>query len=145
MEIPFVLTLLHHPSWKDLLYREYDKIYFGEDAIITLTDYDKQRLIEKKRGVDKQGRFHKVSSFNDTLLCRFFTCEVFLLLLRKQLINQDLEGKILYWQHTGFNVHSKVRAQNKKEAEQIGKHMIGPILLLSRLSLDEEQGQIVYQ
>ncbi len=28
-------------------------------------------------GTDKQGRFHKVSSFNDSLLCRFFTREVF--------------------------------------------------------------------
>jgi len=96
-------------------------------------------------GTDKQGRFHKVSSFNDSLLCRFFTREVFLLLLRKQLINRDLVEKILLWQHTGFNVHSKVRAQNKKEAERIGKYMIRPILSLRRLSLDEAQGQVVYQ
>ena len=64
--------------------------------------------------------------------------EVFLLLLGKQLINRDLVEKILLWQHTGFNVHSKVRAQNKKEAERIGKYMIRPILSLRRLSLDEE-------
>jgi len=38
-------------------------------------------------GADKQGRFHKVSSFNDSLLCRFYTREVFLLLLGRQLIN----------------------------------------------------------
>jgi len=94
-------------------------------------------------GTDKQGRFHKISSFNDSLLCRFFTREVFLLLLRKQLINRDLVEKILLWQHTGFNVHSKVRAQNKKEAERIGKYMIRPILSLRRLTLDEAQGQVV--
>jgi len=68
-----------------------------------------------------------------------------LLLLRKQLINRDLVEKILLWQHTGFNVHSKVSAQNKKEAERIGKYMIRPILSLRRLSLDEAQGQVVYQ
>ncbi len=28
-------------------------------------------------GIDKEGRFHKVTSFNDLLLCRFFTREVF--------------------------------------------------------------------
>jgi len=75
-------------------------------------------------GTDKQGRFHKISSFNDSLLCRFFTREVFLLLLRKQLINRDLVEKILHWRYTGFNVHSKVRAEIKEDAERVGKYMI---------------------
>ena len=71
--------------------------------------------------------------------------EVFLLLLGKQLINRDLVEKILLWQHTGFNVHSKVRAESKEEADRIGKYMIRPILSPRRFSLDEEQGQVVYQ
>ena len=75
-------------------------------------------------GADKEGRFHKVTSFNDSLLCRFFSREVFLLLLCKQLINRDLVEKILLWQHTGFNVHSKVRAEIKEDAERVGKYMI---------------------
>ncbi|MFW6129390.1 MAG: transposase [Candidatus Aminicenantaceae bacterium] len=41
-------------------------------------------------GTDKKGQFHRVTQFNDLLLCRFFTLEVFSLLLRKQLINQNL-------------------------------------------------------
>ena len=69
-------------------------------------------------GTNKQGQFHKVSNFNDSLLCRLFTREVFSLLLRKQLINSDLVKKILSWRHTGFNVHSKVRAESKEEAER---------------------------
>ena len=56
-------------------------------------------------GTDKKGQFHKVSLFNDPLLCRFFTLEVFSLLLEKKLINKDLVQKILHWRHTGFNVH----------------------------------------
>ena len=60
-------------------------------------------------------------------------------------LNQNINLPLSHWQHTGFNVHSKVRAQNKKEAERIGKYMIRPILSLRRLSLDEEQGHIVYQ
>jgi len=71
--------------------------------------------------------------------------EVFLLLLGKQLINRDIVEKILLWQHTGFNVHSKVRAESKEEAEWIGKYMIRPVLSLRRLSLDEAKGQVVYQ
>jgi hypothetical protein len=30
--------------------------------------------------------------------------------------------KILHWHHTGFNVHSKVRAQTKSEAESVVKY-----------------------
>ena len=68
-----------------------------------------------------------------------------MLLLRKQLINRDFVKKILSWRHSGFNVHSKVRAESKEDAEQIGKYMIRPILSLRQLSLDEAQGQVVYQ
>jgi hypothetical protein len=94
-------------------------------------------------GTDKKGQFHKVSLFNDSLLCQFFTLEVFSLLLRKQLINKDLVQKILQWRHTGFNVHSKVRTESKEETERVGKYMIRPILSLKRLSLHE--GQVLYQ
>ena len=63
----------------------------------------------------------------------FFTHEVFSLLLRKHLTNSDLVKKILSWQHTGFNVHSKVRTESKEEAERVGKYMIRPILSLKNL------------
>jgi glycosyltransferase involved in cell wall biosynthesis len=46
--IPFVLTPVHHPRWQGQLYREYDKIYCEADAIIALTEYEKQMLIEQK-------------------------------------------------------------------------------------------------
>jgi len=48
-------------------------------------------------GVDKKGRFQRVSNFNDTLLGRFFSREVFSLLLSNQLINLMLVQKILRW------------------------------------------------
>ncbi|MFO7980195.1 MAG: transposase [Candidatus Aminicenantes bacterium] len=96
-------------------------------------------------GTDKKGQFHKISPFNDPLLCRFFTLEVFSLLLEKKLINKDLVQKILQWRHTGFNVHSKVRTETKEETERVGKYMIRPILSLKRLSLDKALGQVGYQ
>jgi hypothetical protein len=37
---------------------------------------------------------------------------------------------ILSWRHTGFSVHSKVRAKTRKEAERVGKYMIRPVLSL---------------
>ena len=74
-----------------------------------------------------------------------FIREVFSLLLRKQLINLTLVQKILRWRHTGFHVHSKVRATSKQEAERVGKYMIRPILSLERLSFDEVQWHVIYQ
>jgi hypothetical protein len=96
-------------------------------------------------GEDKKGRFLRVSNFNDTLLCRFFTREVFSLLLRKQLINLSLVQKVLRWRHTGFNVHSRVRTKTQEEAERVGKYIIRPILSLNRLSFDEREGMVCYQ
>jgi len=96
-------------------------------------------------GSDREGRFHSVSRFNDDLLQEIFTREVLSLLLRKQLINLTLIQKILRWRHTGFHVHSKVRARSKKEAEQVGKYMIRPILSLKRLSFDKAEGKVCYQ
>jgi hypothetical protein len=44
--------------------------------------------------------------------------------------------KILSWRHIGFNVHSRVRARTKREAEPEGIYMIRPLLSLERRSLD---------
>jgi len=96
-------------------------------------------------GLDREGRFHSVCRFNDDLLREIFTREVFSLLLRKQLINLTLIQKILRWRHTGFHVHSKVRATSKQEAERVGKYMIRPILSLKRLSIDKTKGKVCYQ
>ena len=46
--IPFVLTPLHHPRWHGLRYKQADKIYREADALIALTDHEKQLLIEEK-------------------------------------------------------------------------------------------------
>jgi glycosyltransferase involved in cell wall biosynthesis len=48
-QIPFVLTPNHHPRWDGYLYREYDKIYREADAVIALTDAEKELLIRQKR------------------------------------------------------------------------------------------------
>ncbi len=68
-------------------------------------------------GEDKEGQFHKVSRFDDSLIAKFFSREVFSMLLHEGLINLELVQKILGWLHTGFNVHTKVRAKTRKDAE----------------------------
>ena len=96
-------------------------------------------------GAAPDGEFHCISVFNDTTLCDLFAHEVFSLLLREKLIGLPLVQKILRWRHTGFNVHSQVRAESKGEAERVGKYMIRPLLSLKRLFFDEIAGQVRYQ
>jgi len=96
-------------------------------------------------GEDPEGRFHHLASFQDSLLAEFFSREVFALLLREELISEAVKEKILGWRHTGFSVHSKVRAKTRQEAERVGKYMIRPLLSLDRLSLDERQGEVCYR
>jgi len=53
--------------------------------------------------------------------------------------------KILLWRHTGFNVHTEVRATSREDAEWVGKYMISPLLSLERLSFDQTEGKVCYQ
>jgi hypothetical protein len=46
--------------------------------------------------------------------------------------------KILRWRHTGFNVHSQVRTQTKKEAERVGKYIDR---IIAHLKLTFEAGR----
>ncbi len=96
-------------------------------------------------GVDKAGLFHKVPRLDDSRLAGLFAREVLVDLVHKQLLSPEWAERLLSWRHTGFNVHSRVRVKTKKEAEQVGKYMIRPLLSLERLSLDEREGQICYR
>ena len=94
---------------------------------------------------DGEGTFHHVAEFQDSLLAEFFSREVFALLLGEELISEALVEKIMGWRHSGFSVHSKVKASTKKEAERVGKYMIRPLLSLERLSFDEKEAKICYR
>jgi hypothetical protein len=54
-------------------------------------------------GEDFEGKFHH--------LAEFFKHEVFLLLLRQELISEAVVEKISGWRHLGFSVHAKVKAK----------------------------------
>jgi hypothetical protein len=73
-----------------------------------------------------------------------FAREVLADLVRKELLSSEWAERLLSWQHTGFNVHSRVRAKTKREAERVGKYMIRPLLSLERLFFDEKEGQVIY-
>ena len=54
-------------------------------------------------------------------------------MVNRGLLSPEWAERILCWRHTGFNVHSRVRAKTKLEAERVGKYMIRPVLALERL------------
>jgi len=96
-------------------------------------------------GVDKAGLFHKGPRIEDSRLAQIFGREVLADLVGRELLNPEWAERLLSWRHTGFNVHSRVRAKTKTEAERVGKYMIRPLLSLERLSLDEKEGKVCYR
>jgi glycosyltransferase involved in cell wall biosynthesis len=47
-DIPFILTPNHHPRWHGRRYRAFDRIYREADAVIALTDAERDLLIQTK-------------------------------------------------------------------------------------------------
>ena len=90
-------------------------------------------------GVDEAGVFHKLPRLDDLRWTEIFGREVLAFLVGKELLSPEWAARILSWRHTGFSVHSLVRAKTKPEAERVGKYMIRPLLSLARLSLDERE------
>ena len=77
--------------------------------------------------------FHRVSSFDDGRLAALLAREVLRFLVRKEILSPEWAERLLSWRHTGFSVHSRVRAKTKTEAERVGKYIIRPVLALERL------------
>ena len=102
-------------------------------------------LLVTEGGMDRVGAFHRLPHLDDSRLAEIFAREVLRLLVGKGLLSPEWAERILSWRHTGFNVHSRVRARTRTEAERIGKYMVRPILALDRLSFLEREGRIGYR
>ncbi len=96
-------------------------------------------------GIDEAGVFHKIPRMDDTRLAEIFAREVLGLLVRRELLSPEWAERLLSWRHTGFSVHSLVRAKTKSEAERVGKYMIRPILALERLFFLDKEGKVGYR
>jgi len=75
----------------------------------------------------------------------FFAREVLGFLVGLELLSPEWAERLLSWRHTGFSVHSRVRARTKSEAERVGKYMIRPVLALERLTFLEPEGKVGYR
>jgi len=96
-------------------------------------------------GTDEAGVFLKIPRIDDSRLAEIFAREVLAMLVRKELLSPEWAERILSWPHSGFNVHSLVRAKTKIEAERVGKYMLRPILALDRLTFLEPEGKVGYR
>lgn len=102
-------------------------------------------MLVTEGGRTSDGSFHPVPIFNDAALARIFAHEVLAFLVSRELISPETAGKILSRRHTGFNVHSKVRATALEDARRVARYMAKPILALKRLSFDLAQGRVIYR
>jgi ribosomal protein S27E len=102
-------------------------------------------LLVTEGGMDRAGIFRRLPRLDDSRLAEIFAREVLRLLVGQGLLSPEWAERILSWRHTGFNVHSRVRARTKPEAERIGKYMVRPILALERLLFLEGEGQVGYR
>ena len=86
-----------------------------------------------------------VVRIDDSRLAEIFAREVLAMLVRQELLSPEWAERILSWPHSGFNVHSLVRAKTKPEAERVGKYMLRPVLALERLTFLEPEGKVGYR
>ncbi|MGB9005786.1 MAG: hypothetical protein WCB96_08690 [Candidatus Aminicenantales bacterium] len=63
------------------------------------------------------GVFHKIPWLDDSRLAAIFAREVLAFLVGKELLSPEWAERLLSWRHTGFSVHSLVRATTKPEVE----------------------------
>ena len=102
-------------------------------------------LLLTEGGVDRAGIFHRLPRLDDARLAEIFGREVLALLVSKGLLSPEWAERILSWRHTGFNVHSRVRARTKVEAERVGKYMVRPVMAMERLLFLEREGKVGYR
>ncbi|MGZ5469215.1 MAG: transposase, partial [Candidatus Aminicenantales bacterium] len=91
------------------------------------------------------GKSSTFPRIDDARLAEVFTREVLAFLVGRELLSREWPPWILSWQHTGFSVHSRVRARTKAEAERVGQYMTRPVLSLERLSLHESEAKVSYR
>jgi hypothetical protein len=82
---------------------------------------------------------------DDARLAAIFAREVLAFLVGKELLSPEWAERLLSWRHTGFSVHSLVRAKTKIETARVGKYMIRSLLALERLTFLEPEGKVGYR
>jgi hypothetical protein len=94
---------------------------------------------------DRDGTFERFTFFDTHLMERLFRAEVLRLLRGKGLISQEVVDNLLSWRHSGFSVHGDVKVPDREAAARLGRYMIRCPVVLERMSLDEDTGEVLYR
>ena len=63
----------------------------------------------------------------------------------QDLISQEIVDNLLSWRHSGFSVHAEVTVADRVSAARLGRYMIRCPVVLERLSLDQDTGEVLYR
>jgi hypothetical protein len=142
-------VLFHHFERFVAEYERFEKAYGVVAVIQTFGDrinfHPHLHFLVTEGGMDEAGVFQRISSFDDARLAEVFAREVLGFLVGRELLSPEWAERLLSWRHTGFSVHSRVRAKTKPEAERVGKYMIRAVLSLERLAFLEPEGKVGYR
>ena len=94
---------------------------------------------------DREGAFERFTFFDAQLIERLFRAEVLRLLMDRGLISQEVVDNLLSWRHSGFSVHADVKVADRQAAARLGRYMIRCPVVLERMSLDEDTGEVLYR
>ena len=89
------------------------------------------------------GAFEPFPYLDAGLIEQLFGAELLRVLMDKGLISQDIVDNLLSWRHSGFSVHGEVKAYDRDSAARLGRYMIRYPVVLERLSLDEDTGEVL--
>jgi hypothetical protein len=99
----------------------------------------------RSRGV-RSGRYARaLHVLRQAAIERRFRAEVLRLLTGKGLISQEVVAKLLSWRHSGFSVHGDVKVPGREAAARLGRYMIRCPVVVERMSLDEDTGEVIYR
>jgi hypothetical protein len=93
----------------------------------------------------RDGTFERFPFFDTHLIEELFRAELLRVMVDKGLISQDVVDNLLSWRHSGFSVHGEVKVPDREAAARLGRYMIRCPVVLERLSLDEDTGEVIYR
>nr|NIW37707.1 hypothetical protein [Gemmatimonadota bacterium] len=95
--------------------------------------------------LEPDGSFERLPYPDSRQLERLFRAELLRLLLGRGLISQEIIDNLLSWRHSGFSVHAEVTVADRVSAARLGRYMIRCPVVLERLSLDQDTGEVLYR
>ena len=95
---------------------------------------------------DSEGNFHPLPRISTETLEKVFAGKVLAMLVKENLISQELAQKILSWKHTGFSAHAKVRieADDEDGLRTLAQYIVRCAISEKKMVLSPDGQKIIY-